>query len=182
MGISPAKVLSKMGLYEFEGKKPTIHPDAYVSPRASVIGDVEVGEDSSIWEFAVLRGDFNSIKVGKGSSIQDNATVHCEFINPTVIGDNVTAGHNCVIHGAEIGDNVVIGIGSIILSGAKIGEGSVIGAGSVVTERTEIPANSLVLGIPGKVVKELSDTMREGFKMNAELYVDLSKKHKKVHG
>ena len=171
-----------MGLYEFEGKKPKVDPNAYVSPRASLLGDVVIGEDSSIWEFAVLRGDFNSIRVGKGSSIQDNVTVHCEFINPTVIGDNVTAGHNCVIHGAEIGDNVVIGIGAIVLSGAKIGEGSVIGAGSVVTERTEIPPNSLVLGIPGKVVKEISETMREGFNMGAGLYVDLSKKHKEVHG
>ena len=110
-----------MGLYEFEGKKPKVDPNAYVSPRASLLGNVVIGEDSSVWEFAVLRGDFNYIRVGKGSSIQDNATVHCEFINPTVIGDNVTAGHNCVIHGAEIGDNVVIGIGAIVLSGANAG-------------------------------------------------------------
>jgi len=171
-----------MGLFEFEGKMPKVHPDAYVSPRASLLGDVEIGEDSSVWEYAVIRGDFNYIRVGKGSSIQDNATVHCEFINPTVIGDNVTAGHNCVIHGAEIGDNAVIGIGAIVLSGAKIGANSVIGAGSVVTEGTEIPPNSLVLGIPGKVIKEISDSMRENFKMNAQLYVELSKKHKEVHG
>ncbi len=179
--VARAGVL-RMGLFEFDGKKPKVHPNAYVSPRASLLGDVEVGEDSSIWEFAVLRGDMNYIKVGRGSSIQDNATVHCEFMNPTSIGDNVTAGHNCVIHGAEIGDNVVIGIGAIVLSGAKIGENSVIGAGSVVTERTEIPPNSLVLGIPGKVVKEVSEGMIEGFRANAQLYVELGKKHKEVHG
>lgn len=171
-----------MGLFEFDGKVPKVHPNAYVSPRASLMGNVEIGEDSSVWEFAALRADMNYIKVGKGTSIQDNATVHCEFMNPTNIGDNVTAGHNCVIHGADIGDNVVIGIGAIVLSGAKIGANSVVGAGSVVTERTEIPPNSLVLGIPGKVVKEVSETMREGFRMNAELYVDISKKHKAVHG
>ncbi len=167
-----------MGLHEFDGKKPKIHPNAYVSPRASLLGDVEIGEDSSIWEFAVLRGDMNYIRVGKGTSIQDNATVHTEFMNPTVIGDYVTAGHNCVIHGAEIGDNVVVGIGAIILSGAKIGAGSVVGSGAVVTERSEIPPNSLVLGIPGKVVKEVTDTMRDGFRSNAELYVELGRKHK----
>ena len=171
-----------MGLYEFDGKQPKVHPDAYVSPRASLLGDVEIGEDSSVWEFAVIRADMNYIRIGRGSSIQDNATVHCEFMNPTVIGDYVTAGHNSMIHGAEIGDNVVVGIGAIVLSGAKIGEGSVIGAGTVITERTEIPPNSLVLGIPGKVVKEISPTMREGFKINAELYVELGKKHKEVHG
>jgi len=171
-----------MGLFEFDGKVPKVHKDAYISPRASLLGDVEVGEDSSVWEFAVIRADMNFIKIGRGTSIQDNATVHCEFMNPTTIGDNVTAGHNCVIHGAEIGDNVVIGIGAIVLSGSKIGENSVIGAGSVVTERTEIPPNSLVLGIPGKVVKEVSDTMREGFRMNADLYVELGKKHKDIHG
>jgi carbonic anhydrase/acetyltransferase-like protein (isoleucine patch superfamily) len=165
-----------MGLYEFDGKTPKVHQNAYVSPRASLLGDVEIGEDSSVW------ADMNYIRVGKGSSIQDNATVHTEFMNPTSIGDYVTAGHNCVIHGAEIGDYVVVGIGSIVLSGAKIGEGSVIGAGSVVTERTEIPPNSLVLGIPGKVIKEVSPTMREGFRSNAELYVELGRKHKKIHG
>jgi carbonic anhydrase/acetyltransferase-like protein (isoleucine patch superfamily) len=175
-------VFSIMGLHEFDGKKPKIHPEAYVSPRASLLGDVEIGEDSSVWEFAVIRADMNYIKIGKGTSIQDNATVHCEFMNPTTIGDYVTAGHNSMIHGAEIGNNVVVGIGAIVLSGAKIGENSVIGAGAVVTERTEIPPNSLVLGMPGKVVKEISETMREGFKMNAQLYVELSKKHKEVHG
>lgn len=174
--------VQKVGQFEFDGKRPKVDPHAYVSPRASLLGDVEVGADSSVWEFAVLRGDLNHIRVGCGSSIQDNATVHCEFMYPTEIGDYVTAGHNCVIHGAEIGSNVVIGIGAIVLSGAKVGEGSVIGAGSVVTERTEIPPNSLVLGIPGKVVKEVTPTMREEFRSNAELYVELGKKHKEVHG
>jgi len=105
--------------------------------------------------------------------------VHTTFFNPTTIGDYVTAGHNCVIHACEIGDRTVIGMGAIVLDGAKVGNDCVIGAGSVVTERTVIPDGSLVLGIPGNVVKEVSDTMREGFKAGAELYVELAKQHKK---
>lgn len=167
-----------MGLYEFDGKKPRIDPKAYVSPRASLIGDIEIGADSSVWEFAVIRADMNHIKIGCGTSIQDNATVHCEFTNPTEIGDYVTAGHNSVIHAATIGNHVVIGIGAIVLSGARIGDGSVIGAGAVVTENSEIPPNSLVLGIPAKVVKEVAPPLRESFKTNAELYVELGRKHK----
>ena len=166
-----------MGLYEFDGKSPKIDPDAYVSPRASVIGDVEIAKDASIWEFAVLRADMNYIRVGKGTSIQDNVTVHTTFTNPTIIGEYVTAGHNCVIHACEIGDRTVVGMGSIVLDGAKIGNDCVIGAGSVVTNGTIIPDGSLVLGIPGKVVKEVSQNMKDSFMMGAELYVELGKKH-----
>ncbi len=167
-----------MGVYKFEGKVPRIDSDAYVSPRASVIGDVEIGPESSVWEYAVIRADMNSIKIGRGTSIQDNVTVHCEFLHPTVIGDYVTAGHNCVIHGATVGNHVVIGIGAIVLSGSRIGDNSVIGAGAVVTENSDIPPNSLVLGIPGKVVKEVSPAMRDAFKSNAELYIELGRRHK----
>ncbi len=168
-----------MGLYEFDGKKPKVDPEAYVSPRASLIGDIKIGPDSSIWEFAVLRADMNYIRVGKGTSIQDNATVHTTFTNPTIIGDYVTGGHNCVIHACEIGDRTVIGMGSIVLDGAKVGSDCVIGAGSVVTNNTVIPDGSLVLGIPGKVVKEVPENLREAFMVGAELYVELGKTHKK---
>ena len=166
-----------MGLYEFDGKSPKIDPDAYVSPRASVIGDVDIAEDASIWEFAVLRADMNYIRIGKGTSIQDNVTVHTTFTNPTIIGEYVTAGHNCVIHACEIGDRTVVGMGSIVLDGAKVGKDCVIGAGSVVPNGTVIPDGSLVLGIPGKVVKEVSQNMKDSFMMGAELYVELGKKH-----
>ena len=169
-----------MGLYKFEGKLPKIDPDAYVSPRASLIGDIEVGADSTIWEFAVLRADFNSIRIGKGTSIQDNCTVHVTPFFPTTIGDHVTCGHNSVLHACEIEDNVVIGMGAVVLTGAKVGEGSVIGAGSVVTNNTVIPPKSLVLGIPGQVKKEVNETLRESFLAGAELYVELGKQHKKA--
>jgi len=167
-----------MGLYKFDGKMPKVHPGAYVSSRASVIGDVEIGDGTSVWEFAVIRADMNKIQIGKNSSIQDNCTVHCTFSNPTTIGDFVTAGHNSVIHACEIGNHVVVGIGAVVLNGARIGSGSVIGAGAVVTDNMEVPVNSLVLGIPGKVVKEVSPEMSESFKTNAELYVELGRKHK----
>ena len=167
-----------MGLYKFDGKMPRIHPSAYVSPRSSIIGDVEVGEDSSIWESAVLRGDMNYIRVGKGTSIQDNATVHTTFINPSIIGDYVTAGHNSLIHACEIGDRTVVGMGAIVLDGAKVGNECVIGAGSVVTQGSIIPDRSLVLGIPGKVKTQVSDEMLTSFMAGAELYVELGRQHK----
>jgi carbonic anhydrase/acetyltransferase-like protein (isoleucine patch superfamily) len=167
-----------MGLHKFDGKMPKIHPDAYVSPRSSLIGDVEIGADSSIWEFAVLRADMNYIRVGKGTSIQDNATVHTTFTNPSIIGDYVTAGHNSLIHACEIGDRTVVGMGAIVLDGAQVGNECVIGAGSVVTQGSIIPDRSLVLGIPGKVVKEVSDELLAAFTAGAELYVELGRKHK----
>ena len=167
-----------MGLYQFDGKKPKVDPEAYVSPRCSLIGDVEIAEDASIWEYAVLRADMNYIRVGKGTSIQDNCTVHTTVTNPAIIGEYVTAGHNCVIHACEIGDRTVVGMGSIVLDGAKVGNDCVIGAGSVVTNNTIIPDGSLVLGIPGKVVKEVSEELRKAFMVGARLYVELGKAHK----
>jgi len=167
-----------LGLYEFDGKKPKVDPEAYVSPRSSLIGDIEIAADASIWEFAVLRADMNYIRVGKGTSIQDNCTVHTTVIHPTIIGDYVTAGHNCVIHACEIGDRTVVGMGSIVLDGAKVGNDCVIGAGSVVTNNTVIPDGSLVLGTPGKVVKEVPEGLRESFMVGARLYVELGKTHK----
>ena len=167
-----------MGLYEFNGKSPKVDPEAYVSPRASLIGDIEIGPDSSIWESAVLRADMNYIRIGKGTSIQDNVTVHTTFMNPTTIGDYVTAGHNCVLHACEIGDRSVVGMSAVVLDGARVGKDCVIGAGSIVTEGKVIPDGSLVLGIPGKVVKEVSDAMKEAFMAGAELYVELGKQHK----
>ncbi|MGY5852289.1 MAG: gamma carbonic anhydrase family protein [Candidatus Thorarchaeota archaeon] len=167
-----------MGLYKFNGKLPKIHPSAYVSPQASLIGDIEIGEDASIWYSAVLRADMNYIRVGKGTSIQDNATVHTTFTNPSVIGEYVTAGHNSLIHACEIGDRTVVGMGAIVLDGAKVGNECVIGAGSVVTQGSMIPDRSLVVGIPGKVKNEVSDGLLASFMAGAELYVELGKKHK----
>ena len=115
---------------------------------------------------------------GKGTSIQDNCTVHVTPFNPTIIGEYVTVGHNSVIHACEIGDRTAIGMGAVVLTGAKVGADCVIGAGSVVTENKVIPDNSLVLGVPGKVVKEVSEGMKEAFMIGAEMYVELGRRHK----
>lgn len=132
---------------------PRIHCSAYISPRASIIGDVTIEEGVSVWEFAVLRGDVNSIYVGKNSNIQDCAVIHVSENSPTIIGESVTVGHCAVVHGAKIENNVIVGIGAIVLDNAEIGEGSIIGAGAVVTPNTKIPPRSLALGVPAKVVK-----------------------------
>ena len=130
----------------------------YTHPKAEVVGDVSLGENSSVWAFAVIRGDEGKIKIGRNTSIQEHCVIHGEGVE---IGDNVTVGHSAVVHGARIGSNVLVGIGSIILDGAEIGEWVIIGAGSVVTPGMKIESNSLVLGTPAKVVRSLNDEDRK---------------------
>ena len=137
--------------------KPIIGKNVYLAPTAVVIGDVHLEDGVSIWDGAVLRGDISYIRVGKNSNVQDNAVVHVDKGQPTIIGENVTVGHMAVVHGARIGNNVIVGIHAVVLNGAEIGEGSVIGAGAVVTPGTKIPPKSLVLGIPGKIVRQGED-------------------------
>lgn len=162
----------------FSGKAPEIANSAFVAENASIIGDVKIGENSSIWYGAVLRGDITSITIGKNSNIQDNATVHVGIKSPAIIGDSVTVGHNALVHGAKIGNNVLVGMGSVVLDNAEIGDNSIIGAGAVVTSNTIVPPDSLVLGVPAKVVKKLSHTQIAGNSMNALGYVALGKKFK----
>ena len=160
-----------------KGVKPIIHEKAFVAETADVIGDVEIGEGSSIWYGAVLRGDIEDIKIGKFSNIQDNATVHTETRIPTRIGDYTVIGHNAIIHGCTIGNNSLIGMGSTILNRAVIGNNCIIGAGTVVTEGKIIPDNSMVIGIPGKIVRQVTDEEAEGIRRNAIRYNELWKKH-----
>lgn len=162
---------------KLKGVVPQIHKDAFVAESADVIGDVEIGEGTSIWYGAVLRGDIEDIKIGKFSNIQDNATVHTETGIPTRIGDYTVVGHNAIIHGCTVGSNSLIGMGSTILNRAVIGNNCIIGAGTVVTEGKEIPDNSMVLGIPGKVVRQVTDEEALGIKRNAMRYNELWKKH-----
>jgi len=158
---------------ELKGKKPEINKEAFVAETASVMGNVKLGEGSSIWYGAVARGDIAPITIGKFTNIQDNATIHIENSNPTVIGDYTVVGHNAIVHGCTIGNNCLIGMGSIILNGAKIGDNCIIAAGSLVTERSVIPPNSMVMGSPGKVTREVSDEEIEKIKKNAIRYYDL---------
>lgn len=158
-------------------KKPEIHETAYVDDYTNIVGDVKIGENSSIWPFTSMRGDLNKIRIGKDSNIQDNCSVHVSPGKPVIIGDNVSVGHNAVIHGAKISDNVIIGMGAIIMDGAEIGENSIVGSGAMVTEGKKIPEGSLALGSPAKV-KDLEEDKYEMIKHNAEEYRKLSKEHR----
>lgn len=162
---------------DLKEKKTNIHENAFVADTASVIGDVTLGEGSSIWYGAVARGDMNYIKIGRYSNIQDNSTVHQDTKFPCEIGDYVTVGHNTVIHGCKVGDNCLIGMGSVILNGAQIGENCIVAAGSVVTEGAIIPANSMIMGIPAKVKRQLTEKEIEKIKNNAIRYEALWKEY-----
>jgi len=163
---------------DFDGKKPQTHQDSFVAESADIIGDVIMEEGSSIWYGAVARGDINLIKIGKYSNVQDNASLHNESKTPLIIGDFTTIGHNAVVHGCTIGNNCLIGMGSVVLNRAKIGDNCIIAAGAVVTEDTEIPPNSLVMGIPAKVRRTLSEEEIKGIKENASSYYKLWKRYK----
>ncbi len=142
-------------LLGYKGVAPRCAARVYVAEGAMVIGDVEIGEDSSVWFHTVVRGDIASIRIGRATNIQDNSTVHVTTRDPVVIGDEVTIGHGATVHGCTIEDFCLIGINAVVLDGAVVGRGSVVGAGAVVAPRTVVPPGSLVLGIPGKVVKTL---------------------------
>lgn len=165
-------------IVEFKGILPEIDKSAFIAETAVLTGKVTVAKDANIWYGAVLRGDMKEIVIGEGSNIQDNAVVHTGIKTASIIGKGVTVGHGAIIHGAQIGDNTLVGMGSIVLDGAKVGKNCIIGAGAVVTGDTEIPDNSLVLGTPGKVVKELNIAQTAGNKLNAVAYVKLGKEYK----
>ncbi|MHA2406159.1 MAG: gamma carbonic anhydrase family protein [Candidatus Hermodarchaeia archaeon] len=166
-----------MAIIPYQGKKPTIAEDAFISPRASVIGAATIGARSSVWEYAVIRADYNSISIGTDSSIQDNCTVHCDLRFPTKIGNRVTLGHNSVAHGCTIEDNVLVGIGAVLLNNVQIGHHSIIGAGSVITPGKIIPPESLVIGVPGKVVRSLTPADLKELDANWKVYVELSRRY-----
>jgi len=164
-----------MTLIELRGIKPKISSDTYVSPRATLIGDVEVGEGSSIWENAVLRGDIGRIRVGRRSSIQDNCTIHTDVRGQCVIGDFVTVGHNAIIHGSTVYDYVIVGMNSTLLEGSEVGPNSIVAAGSVVLEGEKTPPRTLLAGVPARSVRNLNDEDLAAIKHAAEAYVRLVK-------
>ena len=149
-----------------------------ICPGAQVIGDVELGEDVSIWHGAVVRGDTDSITIGIRSNVQDNSVVHCTKGFPVEIGENVSVGHGAVVHGCKLDDNVLIGMNATVLNGAHISRNSIVGAGAVVSEGKEFPEGSLILGVPAKAVKEVSPQQIEMIQNNADNYVRLSKQYK----
>lgn len=164
-------------IYKFEEKCPKIHASAYIAQSADIIGNVTIEEQCSIWFNAVLRGDENYIKVGKGTNIQDNCTVHIAGSKyPAEIGEFVTVGHGAIVHACKVGNHCLIGMGSIILDGAEIGDYTIIGAGSVVTGGKKIPSGVLAIGSPARVVRELTSEERKGLEESAQNYIELSKK------
>lgn len=165
-------------ILKHQNEVPNIHNDAYVAPNATVIGKVTIKEKASIWYNVVLRGDYNSIDIGKYTNIQDNSILHISHEYPTILGDYITVGHNAIVHACTVGDNCLIGMGSIILDGAKIGENTIIGAGAMVTSEKEIPSGVLVLGSPGKVIRKLTDDEIQGIKDSAMHYADYGQDHK----
>ena len=163
----------------FRGIRPRIAPSAYVDPSAQVIGDVEIGERSSIWPHAVLRGDANAIRIGEETNIQDNSVLHGDTgEHPVTIGNRVTVGHSTVIHGCTVEDDCLIGIGAILLSGTRIGRGSVVAAGSLVPEGTAISPDSFVLGAPAKVRRGVSIEEKERFRASYARYLEASAAYK----
>jgi len=156
----------------FKTHFPVVDPTAYVDVSAQVIGDVEIGAESSIWMNVVIRGDVNRIRIGRRSNIQDLTMVHVmRDTHPTTIGDDVTIGHSAVIHGTTIEDRVLVGMAAVLLNGVHIGHDSVIAAGSLLTEGTRIPPRSLVMGRPGKVKRELTDAEVAEIRWYADNYV-----------
>lgn len=152
------------------GSSPAIDPSAFIAAGARVIGAVALGEGSSVWYNAVLRADGDTITIGAGSNLQDSVSVHVDRGSPVRLGENVSVGHNAVVHGCTIGDGSLIGMGAVVLNGAVIGDGCLVAAGAVVLEDTVIPSGSLVAGVPAKVRRELSTEEREGILRNADAY------------
>lgn len=157
---------------------PTIHHTAWIAPSADVTGDVSIGPGASVWYQCVLRGDIAPIHIGADSNVQDLTMVHVDIDRPCRVGDRVGIGHRAIIHGCDIEDDCLIGMGAIILSDAVIGQGSVIAAGAVVREGMRVPAGSLVVGVPGRVVRQVDDELRARTRRTVEHYRQLKEGHR----
>jgi carbonic anhydrase/acetyltransferase-like protein (isoleucine patch superfamily) len=156
-----------------------IHPRAFIHPLAIVCGDVTLGPRVSVWPTAVIRGDTAPVVIGESSNVQDGTIIHVDPGVPTTIGARVAIGHRAIVHGATIGDDCLIAMGAVVLNHVTVGSGSIVGAGAVCTEGTEIPPNSLVLGVPGKVVRPTTPEMRERIARTVAAYVELQERHRR---
>ena len=166
-----------MALYELDGVAPLVPGSAWVADSAQVMGDVHLGEDASVWFGAVVRGDTARISIGAGTNIQDASVLHADFGQPLVVGERVTVGHQVMLHGCTIGDESLIGIGAVVLNGAKIGKNCIIGANALIPEGKEIPDGCLVVGSPGKVVRELTEPQKKMLEASAAHYVHNAKRY-----
>ena len=167
-----------MAIYQLDDLKPALHGTAWIADSAQVMGNVTLGEDCSVWFGVVIRGDTETITIGKGSNIQDNSVLHADVGLPLVIGENVTVGHQVMLHGCTVGDNSLIGIQAVVLNGAKIGKNCLVGAGSLVTEGKQFPDGCMILGSPARVIRQLTPEQIEGLKMSAQHYIDNARRYK----
>jgi carbonic anhydrase/acetyltransferase-like protein (isoleucine patch superfamily) len=168
-----------MAVYELDGMVPKLGPGSWVAESAEVIGQVTLGENASVWYGTVIRGDTEKITIGKNSNVQDLSVLHADFGVPLVIGDNVTIGHQVMLHGCTIGDGTLIGIQAVVLNNAKIGKNSIVGAGAVVTEGKEFPDNSLIVGAPAKAIRTLDAGQIAKFQTIPPHYVENALRHGK---
>ena len=164
---------------EWEGTGDSRFRAAYISPSASLSGNITLGEDTSVWHHATLRADDGPIRIGRGSNVQDNAVLHMDPGGEVVLGEYVTVGHGAIVHGCEVGDNTLIGMGAILMNHARIGRNCIIGAGALVTQGMEIPDNSLVVGSPGRIKRTVTEEEIQTSRRNAEHYVEKARKMKK---
>ncbi|MEK8048643.1 gamma carbonic anhydrase family protein [Ideonella sp. DXS22W] len=167
-----------MAIYQLGERTPEVHPSAWVADSAQVIGNIHLAENASVWYGAILRGDNDRISVGRNSNVQDGSVLHIDTAKPLTIGDDVTVGHQVVLHGCSIGDCTLVGIQSVILNGARIGKNSIVGAGSLVTEGKEFPDGVLIVGSPAKVVRELTPEQIARVQMSARHYVAQAALHR----
>ncbi|GAB94995.1 carbonic anhydrase/acetyltransferase-like protein (isoleucine patch superfamily) [Kineosphaera limosa] len=158
--------------YEIDGQRPQVDDEAFVAPTAALVADVRVGPGASVWFGAVARGDGDTITLGARSNLQDNAVIHADPGFPATIGQDVTIGHGAIVHGCTIGDRVLVGMGAAVMNGAVVGEDTLIGAGTLISEGVQIPPRSLVVGVPGKVRRELTDDEVAKIAGNAARYVE----------
>jgi gamma-carbonic anhydrase len=167
----------------FEGKTPKVDASAFIAENAVLVGDIEIGKNSSVWYGVAVRADINHVRIGADTNIQENTVIHVDLNDrglgdcATVIGDRVTVGHGAILHGCKIGNDCLIGMGAIVLSGAKVGVGSVVAAGALVREGQQIPPHSLVMGMPAQVKRTLGEPELELVRKSAQHYVDLAKEY-----
>lgn len=167
-----------MALYQLDGVAPEVANSAWIADSAQVMGSVRLGEESSVWFGAVLRGDTETITIGNGSNVQDGSVLHADHGFPLVVGERVTVGHQVMLHGCVIGDESLIGIGATVLNGAKIGKHCLVGARSLVTEGKEFPDGSLIMGSPARVVRPLTPEQIEGLRRSAAHYVENARRYR----
>lgn len=165
-----------MTLYEFEGERPEIHPDAWIAPDANVIGRIRIASGASVWFGATLRGDNEWVEIGEETNLQEQVVCHTDMGFPLTIGARCTIGHKAMLHGCRIGEETLVGMGATILNGAVIGRHCLIGAGALVTERKEIPDGSLVIGSPAKVVRSLDEEAISALRRSASGYSEKAKR------